>query len=202
MEKLLAEMEKYAAENNVPVINRESAKILAGAVAVKKPLSVLEIGTAIGYSALLMACNMPYGGKITTIELDPARAEIARQFIARAGLLDRTEIVIGDAAAVLERLAGPFDCVFIDAAKGQYLHYLLQVLPKLAPAAVIIADNVLFRGWVNGGQPPRRYKTIVERLRKYLAFVSDDPRFKTVIHSVGDGVSVSTYQGEVIDEED
>ncbi|MBP2649392.1 MAG: putative O-methyltransferase [Firmicutes bacterium] len=197
MNELLQRLEVYAVQNHVPIIGKDSVRLLTDAVMAKKPRAVLEIGTAIAYSTLLIAANAAEDAKITTIELDPARAEMARKVINQASRQSSIEVVEGDAAQILPELTGPFDLVFIDAAKGQYLKYLLQVIDKLLPGAVIIADNILFRGMVKGGAVvPRRYRTIVTRLRAYLDFVTTDLRFDTIVHETGDGVAVTYYRGE------
>jgi predicted O-methyltransferase YrrM len=189
-------MEKYAVEYNVPIINKISSNLLIDAIKKNKPKSILEIGTAIGYSALLMAHYMPQDGKIITIEQDATRIDIAYDYIARAGKSEQIQLLDGDASTILLQLEGTFDLVFIDAAKAKYLDYLCKIIDKLSIGAVVIADNVLFRGMVMSENPPlRRYKTIVKRLKEYLDFVNQDPRFSTTIHSEGDGVAISYYQG-------
>jgi predicted O-methyltransferase YrrM len=194
---LFEEMEKYAAEYNVPIINKISSNLLIDVVKRNKPKSILEIGTAIGYSALLMAHYMPEDGKIITIEQDATRIDIAYDYIARAGRSEQIQLLDGDAGTILLQLEGTFDMVFIDAAKAKYLDFLCKIIDKLSIGAVVIADNVLFRGMVMSEEPPlRRYKTIVKRLKEYLDFVNKDPRFSTTIHSEGDGVAISYYQGE------
>ncbi len=193
---LFEEMEKYAVEYNVPIINKLSSKLLIDAIKQNEPKSILEIGTAIGYSALLMAHYMPQDGKIITIEQDATRIDIAYDYIARAGRSEQIQLLDGDASTILLQLEGTFDLVFIDAAKAKYLDYLCKIIDKLSIGAVVIADNVLFRGMVMSENPPlRRYKTIVKRLKEYLDFVNQDPRFSTTIHSEGDGVAISYYQG-------
>jgi predicted O-methyltransferase YrrM len=193
---LFEEMEKYAAEYNVPIINKISSNLLIDVVKRNKPKSILEIGTAIGYSALLMAHYMPQDGKIITIEQDATRIDIAYDYIARAGRSEQIQLLDGDASTILLQLEGTFDMVFIDAAKAKYLDYLCKIINNLSIGAVVIADNVLFRGMVMSEEPPlRRYKTIVKRLKEYLDFVNNDPRFSTTIHSEGDGVAISYYQG-------
>lgn len=196
MTELFKEIEDYAEEYNIPIINKVSSQILIDAIKEKRPQAVLEIGTAIGYSALLMVNHMPVDGKIITIEQDANRIDTAYDFITRAGRIEQVELLDGDASEILLQLEGKFDLVFIDAAKGQYLDYLQKIMEKLSEGAVIIADNVLFRGMVLSEEPPlKRYRTIVKRLREYLDFVSHDPRFVTTIHHEGDGVAISYYRG-------
>jgi predicted O-methyltransferase YrrM len=193
MDELLQAMRQYAEQNKVPILESESAALLTAAVSARQPKAVLEIGTAIGYSTLVMARQMPEDGLITTLEISAVRAAVAEEYVIRSGYSGRINLIRGDAANTIPALNGSFDFVFIDAAKGQYLNYLQALLDKLSPGAIIFADNILFRGWVNGGSPPRRYKTIVERLRQYIDFVTGDPRFTTTIYPVGDGVAVSEY---------
>ena len=193
MAQLFISMEKYAAENKVPIINKAGAEVLKKIIAAKAPASILEIGTAIGYSTMLMAFESP-SAHIITIEKEEARFLLANDFIAKAGLSERICTVLGDADEILPRLEETFDAVFIDAAKGHYLANLKAVMDNLNPGAVIIADNVLFRGWVNSEDaPPRRYRTIVKRLRAYLAFVEDSSNFITTVYPIGDGIAVSYY---------
>lgn len=196
--KLFKEIEEYAAENSIPIINKVSSDLLIDAVQKKAPKSVLEIGTAVGYSALLMVNHMPKDGKIVTIEQDANRIDTAYDYITRAGRIEQIQLLDGDASEILLQVEGTFDLVFIDAAKGQYLDYLQKVMDKLSDGAVIIADNVLFRGMVMSEEPPlKRYRTIVKRLREYLDFVNNDPRFSTTIHPDGDGVAISYYRGDI-----
>jgi predicted O-methyltransferase YrrM len=195
---ILMQMQAYAAETNIPIINHAGAELLCATVKKHKPVHVLEIGTAIGYSALLMAVHMPPCGCITTIELNPVRAQLAQGYLKQAGLSGRVNILVGDGGEILRQIEDHFDMVFIDAAKGQYLDYLFTIMDKLLPNGVILADNVLFRGWVNGElKPPRRFRTIIKRLRAYLDFVVHDPRFSTTVHNVGDGIAISIYRGAV-----
>jgi predicted O-methyltransferase YrrM len=195
-QEILNGMQQYASEHRVPIVSSSGGALLAQLVAGRQSVSILEIGTAIGYSTLLMALNMPSDGHIVTLEQDPERIQLAQEFLAKAGMLERVDIIAGDAGEELVRLSGKFDFVFIDAAKGQYLDYLHKVINKLSANAVIVADNVLFRGMVlSEEEPPKRYRTIVRRLREYINFVSHDPQFTTVIMKQGDGLAISYYQG-------
>lgn len=193
MDCLFKEMEQFAEKNRVPIIKEAERAIFRGIMAKYQPKHILEIGTAIGYSALLMA-HCGQGAKIKTLELSEERARTAQSFIDRSPYKDDIEIVVGDAGETLLSLAATemFDMVFIDAAKGQYPDYLQKILPHLNAGGVIVTDNVLFRGYVLGtGKPPRRYKTIVKRLREYLQIINDEKIFKTMIYEDGDGLAVS-----------
>ena len=189
---LLAEMKAYGEANHVPIININGLKVLVEAVKAAKAHRVLEIGTAIGYSTLYIADNSADGVEIITLELSEERAAEARAFIDRSPYKDNIKIMTGDAGENLLQLQGKFDLVFIDAAKGQYPDYFRKVHPLLADDAVIIADNVLFRGYVRGGvEAPRRFRTIVKRLREYIDLLENSQEFQTEIFENGDGLAVS-----------
>ena len=189
---LLAEMKAYGEANHVPIINANGLRVLTETVAAKRPRRVLEIGTAIGYSALYIAANAAEEAEIVTLELSEERAAEAAGFIRRSRFADRISIVTGDAGENIQKQSGKFDFVFIDAAKGQYPDYFRKVYPLLADDAVVIADNVLFRGYVQGDVPvPRRFRTIVKRWREYIGLVTDNAEFRTEIHADGDGLAVS-----------
>ena len=194
MDELLREMEGYAALHHVPIINERGRQAFLQVVQEAKPHRVLEIGTAIGYSSLLMAQNGAADIEITTLELSDERIKTAQGYIDRSAYADRIHIMGGDAAENLLKLqmtGQKFDFVFIDAAKGQYVDYFHKIQPMLADKAVILADNVLFRGYVKGDVPtPRRFKTIVKRLREYIELVSQPP-YVTEILENGDGLAVT-----------
>jgi predicted O-methyltransferase YrrM len=187
-------MESYAALNHVPIINERGRAAFLQVVKEVRPHRVLEIGTAIGYSSLLFALHGAEDIEITTLELSEERINLAQSYINRSAYADRIRIMAGDAAENLLRLqltGQKFDFVFIDAAKGQYVDYFHKIQPMLADKAVILADNVLFRGYVKGDVPtPRRFKTIVKRLREYIELVSQPP-YVTEILENGDGLAVT-----------
>lgn len=194
MEALFKQMEDFAKENKVPIINENGRKVFIDIVKKYKPQRVLEIGTAIGYSALLTIYYGAENAKIISLELDEERATQAQNFINQSKYKDQIEIILGDAAENIGKLDKnyKFDMVFIDAAKGQYPDYLKKVLPLLADDGIILADNVLFRGYVMSEEKhPRRYKTIVKRLREYIAMVSDTDKFTTEIFENGDGLALT-----------
>ena len=192
MEKLFKKMEEYGHANHVPIINENGLKVLLDTVRKYKPKRVLEIGTAIGYSALQIAANAAEGVEITTLELSEERARLARSFMEESPYNSQITILTGDAGKLLEEISGRYDFVFIDAAKGQYSDYFRKIQPYLADDAVIAADNVLFRGYVRGGvEAPRRFRTIVKRLREYLSMVENNPEYTTSIYDNGDGLAVS-----------
>lgn len=197
MEMLLKEMEAFADVHHVPIIQSGGRNLLLKTIQEKRPHRVLEIGTAIGFSTLLLALHSASDVKITTIELEMARLETAKAFLKRSPFWNHIEFCHGDAAAILETLAGPFDFIFIDAAKGQYPIYWEKTVPLLSENGIIAADNVLFRGYVQSGiKPPRRYKTIVKRLKRYLELVENHPEFETTVYPDGDGLAISYHRGD------
>ncbi len=196
MEALLREMEDYGARHHVPIINAQARSAFCRILREERPHRALELGTAIGYSALLMAMLGADDIEIQSMELNEERAAAAREFIRRSPYKDRIVVMSGDAEKLLEDVRGPFDFVFLDAAKGQYGRYFRRILPLLSSRAVVVADNVLFRGYVRSEEkPPRRYKTIVKRLREYIELVNHTPGFVTEILEKGDGLAVSRRNG-------
>lgn len=183
--KLLALAEK----DGVPVIRENERQLLIRAAERIRPRRILEIGTAIGYSSLLLAEAFPEA-EIDTLEIDEKRWETAKKAHEEAGVSHRIHCHLGDAAQILPALSGPYDFVYLDGPKGQYLRELLEIEPKLAEKAVIAADNVLFRGLVRQESPvPHRYRTLVMRLREYIAYT--EKHYETVIYEEGDGLAVS-----------
>lgn len=196
IKEILNEQRIYAVINHVPILRESEVHLFEELIDLYRPKQVLEIGTAIGYSTLLLARHLGTNGTVTSVELDEVRHEMAKYYVEKSPYADRVKLCLGDAETVIDTLAGPFDLVFLDGPKGQYLRQLEALLPKLAPGAVILADNVLFRGYVRGDkEAPRRYKTIVKRLREYLTFVEDRRRFNTTIYPLGDGMSVTIWKG-------
>lgn len=186
---LKKELEDHAEKNHVPIIRAPERELLLRSAALAEPRRILEIGTAIGYSALLMAERFPKA-EIDTVELDEERHHRAKEVMERAGLSDRVHCYLGDAGEVIPTLSGPYDFLFLDGPKGQYLRELKAVEPLLSDRAVIAADNVLFRGLVEKEGPvPHRYRTLVMRLREYLDYVNE--KYETHIYVEGDGLAVS-----------
>jgi|LSQX01.2.fsa_nt_gb predicted O-methyltransferase YrrM len=191
-EGLLYEMEMYAQENNVPIVQPEVAKLISVITKIIKPDRILEIGTAIGYSAILLSESLKTGGKIVTIERDGNMIGIARKNIKKAGLEDTIKIIEGEAAEVLPNITDKYDCIFIDAAKGSYPDFLSYCIELLNSGGVLIADNVLYKGMIASDKlVKRRKKTIVKRMRSYLETISDNREFESTIIPIGDGVSIS-----------
>jgi len=142
---VMAEMEKFAETDHVPIVHWETGRFLASLVRATDPALVLEVGTAIGYSTLHMAHELGRG-KVVTIERDPARVRQASGYLERAGVADRVEIVEADATEAIDGLSGPFDLIFLDATKTEYARYLEMAEPKAAARAVLVVDNMLMSG--------------------------------------------------------
>lgn len=194
IDRILAELEKEAEENHVPIIRKSERQALIDAARLINPERILEIGTAIGYSSLVLLREFP-AAHIDTVELDEKRHERAKKAAEEAGVSDRWNGHLGDAAEIIPRLQGPYDFVYLDGPKGQYLRELKMIEPLLADHAVIAADNVLFRGLVRSQDPvPHRYRTLVRRLREYIDYVN--AAYRTRISDLGDGLAVS-IKGEI-----
>lgn len=189
----LDEIEKEAKETNVPIIRTQVQSLLKLLLAMRKPAAILEVGCAIGFSALLMSEYGPEDCHITTIEKYEKRIPIARENFRRAGKEDRITLLEGDAAEILGEMRGAYDMIFMDAAKGQYIHFLPDVLRLLAPGGILLSDNVLQDGDIIESRfaVTRRNRTIHSRMREYLYELKHHPDMETVILPVGDGVTVS-----------
>lgn len=192
-EPLLEEIEREALETDVPIIRKEMKSFLKVLMAMTKPSQILEVGTAVGFSALVMSAYAPEGCKITTIEKYEKRIPIARENFKRAGKESDITLIEGDALEVMKGLAGPYDFVFMDAAKGQYIHYLPEVTRLLSDGGILVSDNVLQDGDVIESRfaVERRNRTIHGRMREYLFELKHSPVYETSILPLGDGVAIS-----------
>lgn len=190
---LCNQIAKEARAAYVPIIRSETAAFLKTIVAAVKPMRILEVGTAVGYSALLMAQVMPEGAHITTIEKYEPRIPLARKHFQMAGMESRITLMEGDAEDVLQQLSGHFDLIFMDAAKGQYIHWLPRILELLRPGGTLISDNVLQDGDIIESRfaVERRNRTIHSRMREYLYQLKHMEELETSIIPIGDGVTVS-----------
>ena len=189
----LDELEAYAIQTQVPIIRKEMQSFMRTMLLMNKPKRILEVGTAIGFSALLMSEFMPQDGHITTIENYEKRIPIARANFQKYGKGNRITLLEGDAAEVLKTLEGPYDFIFMDAAKGQYIHYLPQIMRILIPGGVLISDNVMQDGDIIESKyaVTRRDRTIHRRMREYLYTLTHHEELQTSILTLGDGVAVS-----------
>lgn len=190
----LEELERQAREKNVPIIKQEMQGLLKFLLAAKRPRKILEVGTAIGFSALFMCEYNPVPCHITTIEKYEKRIPIARKNFKEAGKEGQIVLLEGDAFDIMERLKDSYDLVFMDAAKGQYIHFLPQVLRLLEKDGILVSDNVLQDGDLMESKfaVTRRNRTIHGRMREYLYALTHREELETVILPVGDGITLST----------
>lgn len=190
---ILDQIEREAVRSGVPVIRKEMQSFLKFLLGACRPEQILELGTAVGFSAILMSEYGPEQCRITTVENYEKRIPIARENIIRAGKADRITLLPGDAMEILRQLEGPYDFVFLDAAKGQYLHYLPEILRILGPGGILVSDNVLQDGDVAESRfaVERRNRTIHARMREYLYTLTHCEELTTSVLPLGDGVTVS-----------
>ena len=191
---MLDQIEREATADYVPIIRKEMQSFLKFLLAMKKPARILEVGTAVGFSAILMAEYDPVPCQITTIENYEKRIPIARENFKRAGKEAQIALLEGDAAEVLKTLEGPYDFIFMDAAKGQYIQFLPEILRLLAKDGVLVSDNVLQDGDVIESRfaVTRRNRTIHKRMREYLYTLTHSEELVTAVLPVGDGITLST----------
>ncbi|WP_409301839.1 O-methyltransferase [Peribacillus sp. SCS-155] len=192
---LLADIEQFAKEHNVPIMEPEGIEVLLQVLRLQNPKSILEVGTAIGYSALRMSEAVP-NANIVTIERDEDRISTAKQNFERAAKTDKIRLVEGDALEQAGTVAayGPFDAIFIDAAKGQYKRFFELYEEHLSNNGIIITDNVLFKGLVAEEEEtiePKRIRSMVKKIKDYNGWLMEHPHYHTVIMPIGDGVAIS-----------
>ncbi len=190
---LMTKFKEEARENNVPVVREETGAFICTVIALLKPERILELGTATGYSAILMAGSDNCIKRIDTIENWKARIPVAKEHVKEAGKEDVINIIEGDAYEKMKELTGPYDLVFIDAAKGQYPDYLEETVRLTHPGSVIISDNILQDGEILESKfaVERRNRTIHKRMRAFLDRLIDDDMFTTSIIPIGDGITFS-----------
>ena len=189
---LLKELEEYAKANEVPISQPESIRLIEVLLKMMNAKKILEVGSAIGYSAIRMSSAC--GAEVVTIELSEEMAELARKNISRAGLDDKITLICGDAKDVLPEIKdeNEFDMIFVDAAKGQYMEFFPHCMRLLRRGGVLISDNVLYKGMTATDElVVRRKITIVRRLREYLDMLSNNKELSTAILPIGDGVAIS-----------
>lgn len=190
---VLEQIEQEALDAYVPVIRKETQSFLKVLLMIKQPSRILEVGTAVGFSAILMSEYMPEDGHITTIEKYEKRIPIARENFRRSGKEEKITLIEGDAFEVMQALEGSYDFIFMDAAKGQYIRYLPEAVRLLAEGGVLISDNVLQDGDVIESRfaVERRNRTIHSRMREYLYELKHHDLLETSILPLGDGVALS-----------
>ena len=190
---VLDQIEREALESYVPIIRKDMQSFLKLLLTVQKPMRILEVGTAVGFSAILMAEYAPEGCQVVTIENYDKRIPIAKQNFERAGKSDQITLLEGDATEVLKTLEEPFDMIFMDAAKGQYINFMSDVLRLLKKDGVLVSDNVLQDGDIIESHfiVERRNRTIYNRMRDYLYELTHRDDLVTSVLPVGDGITVS-----------
>lgn len=194
MKELILEMESYASEHNVPIIEKESIAFIMKYIKANHIVNILEIGSAIGYSAILMASVAP-DITVTTIERDNARYMECLKNVKKCGFENKINVVFQDALEVnLTNVS--YDLIFIDAAKGQYTKFFEKYKNFLNPGGAIITDNIKFHGYVGESSKLDKgnLKSLVEKIENYVEFLKTNPEFDTTFHDIGDGLSVSTWK--------
>lgn len=191
---ILDTIEREALDSYVPIIRKEMQSFLKLLLAMQKPKRILEVGTAVGFSATLMAEYNPYPCEIVTIENYEKRIPIARENFVRAGKEKQITLIEGDATEVLKTLDEPFDMIFMDAAKGQYINFMPDILRLLKKDGVLVSDNVLQDGDIIESHfvVTRRNRTIHKRMREYLYELTHNDDLVTAVLPIGDGITVST----------
>ncbi len=197
----LDKLEEEAIGAQVPVIRRGMQSLLKVLLSIRCPRSILEVGTGVGFSALMMAECTACTCQITTIENDKKRIQTAEKNFARAGRKERITLLAGDAREILPSLSGPYDFIFMDAAKGQYLPFLPEILRLLPKGGVLVTDNVLQDGMILESHyaVKQRDRTIHKRMREYLYVLKHTEGLLTSVAAVGDGAAVTVKQKEIIE---
>lgn len=187
----LQKIKERALENHVPIIMDDTLEVVDKILTELKPNRILEIGTAVGYSAMCFSEYLQDGGKIDTIERDVERVVEARENIQKVGVAEKINIYEGDAVEILPTLNEKYDMVFIDAAKGKYPFFLKEALRMIKPNGIILADNILYKGYVMSDYNKHKQRTAVRNLREYVKEVTENPDIETEILEVGDGLAIS-----------
>jgi len=188
----LREMENYAHEYNVPIIQKEVRCFLGTLLRYKSPANIVELGTAIGYSSLFFSQYIKDGGKIITFEREKEYYDIAMSNISKMGKSDCVEVIFGDAYENVRKINGKFDMIFMDANKSMYRYYLDTLFPMLNVGGIVVCDNILYKGMIsNDDLAPRKQNTIIENIKDFLTYISNHDKLETSIVPIGDGVSLS-----------
>ncbi len=187
----LTKIKQKALEENIPIIMDDTLEVVATILKEKKPKRILEIGTAVGYSAICFSKYIEDDGKIDTIEREEQRVKEAKMNIKKVEVEEKIHIYEGDAVEILPTLNEEYDIVFIDAAKGKYPFFLSQAMRMIKKDGIIIADNVLYKGYVMSDYNKHKQRTAVRNLREYIAEITQNPNLETQILEVGDGLAIS-----------
>ena len=187
----LEKIKKKALEDHIPIIMDDTLEVMAKYLSKERPKRILEIGTAVGYSAICFTEFLSEGGLIDTIERDEERVKEAKENIKKAEVEDKINIFEGDAVEILPTMNGKYDAVFIDAAKGKYPFFLKEALRMINKNGIIFADNILYKGYVLSDYNKHKQRTAVRNLREYIKETSENPNLETEILEVGDGLAIS-----------
>lgn len=187
----LKKIKEKALEEHIPIIMDDTLEVVDKILKELKPKKILEIGTAVGYSAICFSEYLQENGKIDTIERDEERIKQARENIIKTEVEEKINIFEGDAVEILPTLDGKYDMIFIDAAKGKYPFFLKEALRMLNEKGIILADNILYKGYVMSDYNKHKQRTAVRNLREYIAEVTENPNLETEILEVGDGLAIS-----------
>ncbi|MCH5156331.1 MAG: O-methyltransferase [Clostridiales bacterium] len=188
----LQQLEKFARERYIPVMLDDTKELLYATVKQKQPSRILEIGTAIGYSGIVMLSASK--ATLNTIEMDEGSASLARKNFAEFGLLNRVNIFVGDAREIVPKLTGSYDFIFLDGPKGQYEVFFPYLTDLLEIGGTLVCDNVLYKGLVEHVPDNKRHKhiTVARNMRAFLDDITTNERYSTTLHRIGDGVTIST----------
>lgn len=184
-------IKEKALQNHVPIIMDDTLEVVDKILKELKPKRILEIGTAVGYSAMCFSDYLQENGIIDTIERDEERIKEAKENIVKVGVEEKINILEGDAVEILPTLNEKYDMVFIDAAKGKYPFFLKEALRMLNNNGIILADNILYKGYVMSDYNKHKQRTAVRNLREYIAEVTNNPNLETEILEVGDGLAIT-----------
>ena len=187
----LDEIKKKALDEHIPIIMDDTLNVIENIMKETKPTAILEIGTAVGYSAICFSRLLADGGRIDTIERDEERVKEARENIKIVEKNKKINILEGDAVEILPTLNGKYDMIFIDAAKGKYPFFLKEALRLLDDNGIIFADNILYKGYVMSDYNKHKQRTAVTHLREYIKLTTENPELETKILEVGDGLAIT-----------
>lgn len=190
----LQKIKEKALEEHIPIIMDDTLEVVDKILKETKPKKILEIGTAVGYSAMCFSEYLQEDGIIDTIERDKERIAEAKVNIEKVGVAEKINILEGDAVEILPTLTGKYDMIFIDAAKGKYPFFLKEALRMLEKDGVILADNILYKGYVMSDYNKHKQRTAVRNLREYIHEVTENPNLETEILEVGDGLAISKFK--------